>query len=106
MERLIAYVSDQVQETGYRARVVKMANGFGIAGYVQNLPDGRVKVVDEGDRAELEAFRKAILIRNTIIYVTEIEPEHSFPHGEFDAFVKVVSLGETDQRLDRAAESF
>ena len=104
MERLIAYVPGQVQKTGYRSRVVKIANSFGIAGYVQNLPDGRVKVVAEGERPDLEAFRKAILIRNTIIYVTEIEQEYSSPHGEFDGFVKVVSTGETDQRLDRAAE--
>ena len=47
MRRLTAFVSGTVQKTGYRARVVNLANFLGLKGFVQNLPDGRVKVVAE-----------------------------------------------------------
>jgi acylphosphatase len=40
MPRLTAFISGMVQKTGYRARVVILANAFGLQGYVQNLPSG------------------------------------------------------------------
>jgi acylphosphatase len=49
MQRLIAYVSGKVQMSGYRARVVTIAQNLRLKGYVQNLEDGRVKVVAEGE---------------------------------------------------------
>ncbi|NMB85103.1 MAG: acylphosphatase, partial [Methanothrix sp.] len=43
--RLTAIVSGKVQEAGYRARVVDIANAFGLKGMVENLLDGRVKII-------------------------------------------------------------
>lgn len=34
--------------TGYLAKVVNLANFLGLVGFVQDLPDGRVKVVGGG----------------------------------------------------------
>jgi len=104
MQRLTAYVSGKVQKTGYRARVIAIALDFGLKGYVQNLDDGRVKVVAEGKSSDLESMLAALDIKNTIINVVDIKSEYSSAAGEFDGFVKVVSGGETDQRLDVAAE--
>ena len=104
MQRLTAYVSGKVQKTGYRARVLTIARDFGLKGYVQNLDDGRVKVVAEGEACDLESLLAALDIKNTIINVVDIKSEHSPASGDFDSFVKVVSGGETDQRLDVAAE--
>ena len=56
MKRLKAFVSGKVQMTGYRAKVVNLANFLGLVGFVQNLPDGRVKVVAEGDKPLLNVF--------------------------------------------------
>ena len=104
MQRLTAYVSGKVQKTGYRARVLTIARDFGLKGYVQNLDDGRVKVVAEGEACDLESLLAALAIKNTIINVVDIKSEYSSATGDFDSFVKVVSGGETDQRLDVAAE--
>ena len=104
MQRLTAYVSGKVQKTGYRARILTIARDFGLKGYVQNLDDGRVKVVAEGEAGDLESLLGALSIKNTIINVVDIKSEYSSATGDFDSFVKVVSGGETDQRLDVAAE--
>jgi acylphosphatase len=49
-----------VQGVGFRHAAKTVAAGFEISGFVRNLPDGRVELVAEGPRAELEAFRAAI----------------------------------------------
>ena len=105
MQRLIAYVSGKVQKTGYRARVVTIAQNLRLKGYVQNLEDGRVKVVAEGETIDLEILLRALDIKNTLIYVVDIKKEYSSATGDFEGFFKVVSgSAETDQRLDVAAE--
>ena len=103
MQRLTAYVSGKVQKTGFRARVLAIARDFGLKGYVQNLDDGRVKVIAEGETGDLESLLSALDIKNTIINVVDIKSDYSPATGDFDSFVKVVSGGETDQRLDVAA---
>src|SRR5690606_31181297 len=105
MRRLTAYISGKVQKTGYRARVVSVARDFGLSGYVQNLDDGRVKVVAEGEDYDLESLLAAINIKNTLIQVADIQKEYSAATNDFQGFFKVVSgSGETDQRIDQAAE--
>ena len=103
MKRLTAYVSGKVQKTGYRARVVDIAKVLGFKGTVENLEDGRVKIIVEGDDDKLKWFEDAINIKNTLIQVSSIEKEYSTPRGEFTKFYKLVETGETDSRLDIAA---
>jgi len=49
-----------VQGVGFRYTTRSVATGFEITGTVRNLADGRVELVAEGSREELEAFRRAI----------------------------------------------
>ncbi|HEX7444985.1 MAG TPA: acylphosphatase [Methanothrix sp.] len=105
MRRLTAYISGKVQKTGYRARVISIARDFGLLGYVQNLDDGRVKVVAEGEDYDLESLLAALDIKNTLIRVADIQKEYSDATDEFQGFFKAITgNGETDQRLDEAAE--
>ncbi len=73
-QRMLILYSGHVQGVGFRYTVRQVATGFEVAGTVRNLPDGRVELVAEGQRAELEAFRQAIreagldgLIRQEIV---------------------------------------
>ena len=100
MKRLTALVSGKVQRVGYRARVIQLANGMGLKGFVENLSDGRVRIIAEGDDEKLKLFEEAIDIKNTFIQVTNIEKKHSQSNGEFGSFHKLVGTGETDSRLD------
>ena len=52
--------SGRVQGIGFRYTVKTVAHGFETTGSVRNLPDGRVELIAEGARAELEAFRQAV----------------------------------------------
>jgi len=103
MRRLTAFISGTVQKTGYRAKVVYLANFLGLMGFVQNLPDGRVKVVAEGEEAALERFLNDLKIKESLIDVQDIEIKYSSAMGDFVRFEKMVADGETDQRLDKAA---
>jgi len=104
MRRLTAFISGTVQKTGYRAKVVNLANFLGLNGFVQNLPDDRVKVVAEGDESALERFVNDLRIKDSLIDVHGIEINYTSAMGDFIRFEKMVAEGETDQRLDKAAE--
>jgi len=103
MKQLTAYVSGKVQKTGYRARVTDIARALGFKGFVENLDDGRVRIVAEGDEDRLKWFEEAIDIKNTRIQVSTIEKEYSSAIGKVSKFYKLVDIGETDTRLDTAA---
>ena len=48
-------VSGRVQGVGFRYFVAREIGALGVAGWVRNLPDGRVEVVASGDSAQLAA---------------------------------------------------
>jgi acylphosphatase len=54
------YYSGQVQGVGFRFTARQLARGFDVAGYVRNLPDGRVELVAEGEPAEIDRFLQAV----------------------------------------------
>jgi acylphosphatase len=49
-----------VQGVGFRYTAKSVATGFEITGTVRNLSDGRVELLAEGSKEELEAFRRAV----------------------------------------------
>ena len=57
---MTVFYSGRVQGVGFRYTAKTVAAGFEIVGIVRNLPDGRVELVAEGLRAELEEFRAAL----------------------------------------------
>jgi acylphosphatase len=54
------YVSGTVQGVGFRFFVAREAEKLGIAGYVNNLYDGRVEVYAIGNAAQLDALKNAL----------------------------------------------
>ena len=104
MNRLTAYVSGNVQKVGYRKRVIDIARAFGLRGMIENLDDGRVKIIAEGDDEKLKWFEHAIEIKNTLIQVSNVEKAYNPAGGEFSKFGKLVDEGETDSRLDKGIE--
>ena len=102
MKRLTAYVTGRIQRVGYRARIVDIANALGLTGAVQNLADGRAKIVTEGEDNDLERFTRVIDIKNTLICVESLSWDYSEAHGDFSSFYKLVGGDETNSRLDQS----
>jgi len=53
--RLVHYAG-RVQGVGFRVTVASIARRYAVAGWVRNLPDGRVQVLAEGTEAEVQRF--------------------------------------------------
>jgi len=104
MKRATLRISGSVQRAGYRTKVLAIARALNIKGNVQNLPDGRVKIIAEGEETDLERFIQAVNIKNALINVINVKKEYSSPTGEYENFYKLVGEGETDERLDTAAD--
>jgi acylphosphatase len=67
--------SGYVQGVGFRYSTRSIARGFSVAGFVRNLPNGRVELVAEGEAVEVSAFVTAVKGRwaGSITDMTEID---------------------------------
>lgn len=54
------FFSGRVQGVGFRYAVMQVAREYEVAGFVMNLPDGRVQLEAEGALDEIEAFVTAV----------------------------------------------
>ena len=52
----VVHFAGLVQGVGFRYTTLQIAREYEVAGFVQNLPDGRVRVEVEGERGEVERF--------------------------------------------------
>ncbi|MBI2515344.1 MAG: acylphosphatase [Opitutae bacterium] len=79
------YFSGRVQGVGFRYQTLQVAREFEVAGFVCNLPDGRVQLEAEGGAEEVEAFIQAVAERMTgFIRKTERSAtRHSAQHQGF-----------------------
>jgi acylphosphatase len=84
--RLHVFYSGRVQGVGFRFTVKSLANGFELTGTVRNLADGRVELLAEGDRAELNEFRKAIQDSELGHFIRQEEVHWGTAKNEFRGF--------------------
>lgn len=79
--RATILVRGLVQGVGYRAFVRRHALDLGLAGHAENLSDGRVEVVLEGDRGEVEHALVALARGPAHAVVDDLEVHWSEPAG-------------------------
>ena len=82
MQRITAHFAGRVQGVGFRYTTSRVARGYAVAGYVMNLPDGRVELVAEGESKEVKAFVEAVnaeMSRN----IRELQTDTAEANGEF-----------------------
>lgn len=60
MTAFLVHYSGQVQGVGFRATAARIARHHPVAGWVRNLPDGRVELFVQGSADAVERFLKAI----------------------------------------------
>ncbi|HEX4119149.1 MAG TPA: acylphosphatase [Verrucomicrobiae bacterium] len=59
-QRVTQLYSGRVQGVGFRYTVKTIVNGFEVTGIVRNLADGRVELIAEGAKEELDGFLQAV----------------------------------------------
>lgn len=79
-------ISGEVQGVGYRFFAQRVAARHQVVGYVRNLPDGRVEVIAEGSRANVEALNKDLLSGPTHAVISNIEEIDIEPSGAYSSF--------------------
>ncbi len=84
--RLHAFVEGDVQGVGFRYSAQRHAESIGVTGWVRNLSDGRVEVLAEGERAQLEDMLAWLQHGPSGAYVSSTEHEFSDEPAQFDRF--------------------
>ena len=80
------YVSGRVQGVGFRYFAEDVASRLGIAGYVRNLPDGRVEVYATGTPEQLASLATELGRGPRMAWVErveELEAELQADRGDF-----------------------
>jgi acylphosphatase len=84
--RMHIFYSGRVQGVGFRYTTKNVAMGYEVTGAVRNLPDGRVELIAEAPKDELEAFRVAIRESGLGSFIADEQVAWENPKGEFRGF--------------------
>jgi len=79
-------ISGRVQGVFFRGAAAQEARALGLSGWVRNLPDGRVAIVAEGGRRNLEMLLAWAHQGPPAARVEEVEVEWSEYEGKLDGF--------------------
>ncbi len=96
MKRLTCNISGRVQMVMYRSFVLGNAKRLGLKGIVQNMEDGSVKVVAEGDKESLDHLLQLLNKGPRLARVESVKETWSEATGKFSEF-KIVYDGRFDK---------
>jgi len=76
----------EVQGVSFRAYTRRYAIAVGVHGWVQNLPDGSVLAVFEGEKEDIERVVHRLCKEHPVARVEKLEVKWCEPSREFDSF--------------------
>lgn len=85
--RLTALLQGRVQGVGFRFTTVEVARDYTVTGYVQNLVDGSVRLVAEGEEPDLLKFLDGLRASHVYRYVAQESLTWAPATGEYKTFV-------------------
>lgn len=83
---MTVFYSGRVQGVGFRYTTKTTAAGFELTGIVRNLADGRVELIAEGSRQELDAFRLALHDAGLAGFIRDEQVTWAAAKNEFRGF--------------------
>lgn len=89
MEEFHAIVSGRVQMVMFRDFTTRKARKVGVKGFVQNLTDGTVEVIAQGEKAALERLIQYLHKGSILSRVDDVRIEWRTPQKSFDSFTLV-----------------
>ena len=81
--RLEATIDGRVQGVSFRYYTVRRARDLGLTGYVRNEPDGKVSVVAEGQRSDLDELLSFLRVGPRAAVVTDVNTAWRSARGDF-----------------------
>lgn len=83
----IIAMGPKIQKIGYRDKVQEIARELKIKGFVENLKDGRVKIICEGEEDVIEKFVGRLRVKEDYIEVGRVNVvEKTEAKGDFEYF--------------------
>lgn len=86
MRRVEVRYEGRVQGVGFRYTAASLASRVPVSGYVQNLPDGSVRLIAEGARADLDGLLGEIQDSHLGGGIRRAMVSWSDPTGSFSRF--------------------
>ena len=84
--RAHVYVNGRVQGVFFRAETANLAHRLGLAGWVRNMPDGRVEALFEGEKENVEKAVEFCRRGPPGAHVGNLDVEWEEWRGEFRGF--------------------
>lgn len=85
MIRKTVFYTGHVQGVFFRATAREVSRDFAVTGTVRNLPDGRVELIAEGERAEVDRFLRAVREAKRQ-HITDESIDETVASGQFPDF--------------------
>lgn len=79
-------ITGLVHGVSFRREITDLARRLGIAGWVRNLPNGRVEALVEGEKARIEELIRFCQVGPPGAVVRRVDVEYSEYSGEFRGF--------------------
>ena len=84
--QLYVLITGKVQGVGFRNFTQRNARQLGVNGYAKNLPNGKVEVVAEGDKAQLDALIALLKRGPRFARVDSLDVDERSFTGEYESF--------------------
>ena len=84
-QRRVVHFQGRVQGVGFRYTTRQIAADFLVTGFVENLADGRVRLVCEGASREIDRFLSEIRTQMDY-YISAVQTSVEAANGEFSGF--------------------
>lgn len=85
MKGIKVHFSGRVQGVGFRYTTLQISNQFDVTGTVENLSDGRVRLIAEGSSDQVDGFLAEIKHRLSS-NIVDVEIDRQDFTGEFEQF--------------------
>jgi acylphosphatase len=89
-------IDGYVQRVGYRYKVAYIARKYNLKGKIENIKDGGVEIIVEGNKEDIESFVNDIDIKGYPIHVENIDTKYTEVKNEFQTFMIVTGSFEEE----------
>jgi acylphosphatase len=86
MQRVLLFVSGEVQGVFFRASTREVARRLGLSGFARNLGDGRVEIVAEGEEEAVQKLVEWVNVGPPNARVDRVEARDEQATGAFQGF--------------------